>query len=232
MKRSTESSSGTITYTPYGYTPLVPLEVGFNGEYRSIFGLYVLGKGYRYYSPSLGRFMAPDTLSPFSEGGLNPYAYCQSDPVNHLDPSGHIAKRVYNYVSGKYSASKLKRKLEYISELTPSDHPLSKATTFSKREYKALENHLTDTISFSERLKDALQSCNHRDELKSLSPLNTKDRQPTTLKRTLDIDALGLRMESANEYLQHLRQFQQVRIGGKQRFASPKFIRDPSSLSD
>lgn len=52
---------------------------------------YPLGNGYRTYVPSLMRFIAPDECSPFDEGGINPYAYCAADPINHLDPSGHIA---------------------------------------------------------------------------------------------------------------------------------------------
>ncbi|NLA01594.1 hypothetical protein GTA07_14335 [Rhodococcus hoagii] len=39
--------------------------------------------------PTLMRFSAPDSLSPFNEGGLNAYAYCGCDPINHEDPSGH-----------------------------------------------------------------------------------------------------------------------------------------------
>jgi hypothetical protein len=34
------------------------------------------------------RFLSPDQLSPFGWGGLNAYAYCAGDPVNHSDPSG------------------------------------------------------------------------------------------------------------------------------------------------
>ena len=34
------------------------------------------------------RFISPDTLSPFLEGGINTYAYCQNDPVNAQDPTG------------------------------------------------------------------------------------------------------------------------------------------------
>jgi len=36
----------------------------------------------------LMRFNSPDKLSPFGEGGLNTYSYCQGDPVNRVDPSG------------------------------------------------------------------------------------------------------------------------------------------------
>ena len=40
------------------------------------------------------RFLAPDDVSPFSTGGLNAYAYCSDDPVNHSDPTGHSLMKV------------------------------------------------------------------------------------------------------------------------------------------
>ena len=51
---------------------------------------YLLGNGYRMYLPELMRFSAPDSWSPFGKGGVNPYAYCEADPINHADPSGHF----------------------------------------------------------------------------------------------------------------------------------------------
>lgn len=36
------------------------------------------------------RFHRPDSMSPMGAGGLNCYAYCGGDPVNHTDPSGHM----------------------------------------------------------------------------------------------------------------------------------------------
>lgn len=53
------------------------------------FSYYLLGQGYRAYSPLLMRFNNPDDLSPFGRGGLNAYAYCVGDPVNLVDPDGH-----------------------------------------------------------------------------------------------------------------------------------------------
>lgn len=35
------------------------------------------------------RFISPDNLSPFSRGGCNSYAYCEGDPINYIDHSGH-----------------------------------------------------------------------------------------------------------------------------------------------
>ena len=53
-------------------------------------GLYYLNA--RYYSPELRRFISPDDtayLDSESVDGLNLYAYCNNDPVNRIDPSGH-----------------------------------------------------------------------------------------------------------------------------------------------
>lgn len=65
--------------------------LGFNGELcEPLTGHYLLGNGYRAYNPILMRFNSPDSLSPFAEGGINAYTYCQGDPLNKLDPTGHI----------------------------------------------------------------------------------------------------------------------------------------------
>ena len=48
----------------------------------------------RYYSPELCRFISPDDveyLDPESVNGLNLYCYCNNDPINKCDPTGHIA---------------------------------------------------------------------------------------------------------------------------------------------
>ncbi|WP_418949188.1 RHS repeat-associated core domain-containing protein [Pseudomonas asiatica] len=85
------------TYSAYGYhqtaLPGQPL-LGFNGEpFETASKTYLLGNGYRVYSPRLMRFNSPDSLSPFSAGGINCYCFCRDDPVNHTDPDGHMYKR-------------------------------------------------------------------------------------------------------------------------------------------
>ncbi|WP_143496914.1 RHS repeat-associated core domain-containing protein, partial [Pseudomonas sp. Irchel s3a18] len=78
----------------------VPMQstLGFNGEIREDqHGWYLLGKGYRAYNPHLRRFHSPDSFSPFGSGGVNPYLYCVSDPINHIDPTGHAALQQYAY---------------------------------------------------------------------------------------------------------------------------------------
>lgn len=66
------------------------LQLAFNGVVCEPAGGYLLGNGYRLYSPVLRRFCSPDNLSPFKDGGINAYVYCKAEPTNASDPSGHI----------------------------------------------------------------------------------------------------------------------------------------------
>ncbi len=47
--------------------------------------------GARYYNPKLGRFITADTIvqSPGNPQTLNRYTYCNNNPVNNIDPTGH-----------------------------------------------------------------------------------------------------------------------------------------------
>lgn len=65
--------------------------IGLNGEYLDpILNNYYLGNGYRAYNPTTMQFNAPDDMSPFGHGGINPYMYCSGDPINNTDPTGHF----------------------------------------------------------------------------------------------------------------------------------------------
>lgn len=77
-------------YTPYGFDKTTAL-LGFCGQRRELFsGFYLLGNGYRAYSPRTMRFGSPDSFSPFGKGSINAYAYCGGDPINRSDPTGHF----------------------------------------------------------------------------------------------------------------------------------------------
>ena len=88
----------SFNYTAFGDRPIedaMDILASFNGEHRdSRTGVYLLGNGYRGYSPVLMRFQAPDSASPFGAGGLNAYMYCAGDPVNFNDPTGHAPWRL------------------------------------------------------------------------------------------------------------------------------------------
>lgn len=98
------------TYTPFGYTPdaIKGFLIAFNGEpLEQRNRHYLLGNGYRAYNPILMRFNSPDNLSPFRAGGLNSYAYCNADPMNNIDPTGH--EGIFKKIAGKFfwSAEKI-----------------------------------------------------------------------------------------------------------------------------
>lgn len=81
-------------YSAYGHDPSLragEMALSFNGErIEPAIECYLLGNGYRIYNPILMRFISTDSLSPFDEGGINPYGYCLGDPVNNTDSSGHV----------------------------------------------------------------------------------------------------------------------------------------------
>ncbi|WP_438281106.1 RHS repeat-associated core domain-containing protein [Pseudomonas alabamensis] len=81
----------THAYLAYGFSTTIQTAenlIGFNGEHPHPFTtLYILGP--RAYDTQLMRFISPDSLSPFGDGGINTYAYCSGDPVNRTDPTGH-----------------------------------------------------------------------------------------------------------------------------------------------
>lgn len=88
----TGNESVQFRYTPYGFRSETSALPGYTGEIIDpITGWYFLGNGYRVYNPVLMRFHSPDSLSPFGEGGLNPYTYCDGDPINYSDPTGHMS---------------------------------------------------------------------------------------------------------------------------------------------
>jgi RHS repeat-associated protein len=84
-----------LHYTPYGFVSSAASgfpSIGFNGQWRDpVTGWYHLGNGYRVYNPVLMRFHTPDAWSPFTSGEVNGYAYCSGDPINFVDPSGHLS---------------------------------------------------------------------------------------------------------------------------------------------
>lgn len=84
-------------YCPYGYAKGKPSErtsTGFAGETLLIAEKYLIGS-FRLFDPVIMRFHSPDSLSPFARGGINTYSYCENDPINHADPSGHFRIRSF-----------------------------------------------------------------------------------------------------------------------------------------
>lgn len=115
INHSRREGAHNLAYTAYGYSPTA-LVMGFTGQgYDSVTNCYLLGNGYRAFSPRLARFYSVDSLSPFTKHTHNAYAYCLGDLVNHHDPSGHMWRRANNIWSGV--TSKLKKpRILYINK--------------------------------------------------------------------------------------------------------------------
>ncbi len=61
------------------------IPIGYTGQrYDTELGLYHYKA--RYFHPGLGRFLQPDPVG--YKAGMNLYAYCSNDGLNHTDPDG------------------------------------------------------------------------------------------------------------------------------------------------
>jgi RHS repeat-associated protein len=107
-----------LAYSPYGhrhaesgFTSLL----GYNGERPDpVTGHYLLGKGYRAFNPALMRFNSPDSWSPFGKGGLNSYAYCNGNPTNFEDSTGHFPNPI-NFILRTIARKKLYKEVNTVS---------------------------------------------------------------------------------------------------------------------
>lgn len=86
-------------YTPYGTLARNEgtnvTNYKFTGKELDSTGLYYYGA--RYYDPEIGRFITADTVvpSPFNPQSLNRYSYCDNNPLNYVDPTGHWSWRSF-----------------------------------------------------------------------------------------------------------------------------------------
>jgi RHS repeat-associated protein len=88
----------------------------FNGKELDDTGLYYYGA--RYYDPSIGRFLEPDTTVPeLSTQALNRYSYVLNNPLKYIDPDGHSPAGSHVRLLGEedYLRAEMKSKLELQS---------------------------------------------------------------------------------------------------------------------
>ena len=87
----TEEIGDTDFYNEIAYT---------GGIYDESTSLYYLNA--RYYNPEDARFITQDTYrGEINEpSSLHLYAYCDNNPINYVDPSGHIATYIVGAVIG------------------------------------------------------------------------------------------------------------------------------------
>jgi len=73
----------------------------------------------RYYDPETGRFISQDTYRGEGEVFWNLYMYCDGDPVNRNDPTGHIAKKARKIVV--IAKKKVTKKVTYYDKEVKTD---------------------------------------------------------------------------------------------------------------
>ena len=85
---------GTQGYYPFGETRYTTDTLFTDRLYtgqQQIAGLGLYNYKARDYDPALGRFISADSVTPGGPQGLNRYSYTSNNPVNHADPTGHMA---------------------------------------------------------------------------------------------------------------------------------------------
>jgi len=103
------ATTDTFQYGPYGellnHTGISATPFQYNGQYGIMNdgnGLYYMRA--RYYNPEIKRFISRDSVlgDLINPKKLNRYAFCQSNPIKFVDPSGHdivIDDNQYNYLT-------------------------------------------------------------------------------------------------------------------------------------
>jgi len=81
-------------YGPWGDTHVTsgaqPTDINFTGQRLDATGL--LDYNARKYNQGVARFIGADSILPnkYDSEGINRYSYVTNNPVNYIDPSGHL----------------------------------------------------------------------------------------------------------------------------------------------
>ncbi|MBX3038234.1 MAG: hypothetical protein KF758_15085 [Anaerolineales bacterium] len=87
-------------YLPFGGTRQLPnqptsglTDYGYTGQRNLDADLGLMDYKFRFYSPTLGRFILPDNVvpNPANPQHYNRYSYVNNRPINFNDPTGHFA---------------------------------------------------------------------------------------------------------------------------------------------
>ena len=137
-------------YSPFGTinisTAVVENNLRFPGQYYDAeTGLHY--NWHRYYDPATGRYLTPDPIG--LAGGINPFVYAESNPINNIDPWGlqTIAdKQFYNPLNagGGYGGAAVGTAITATALLKTINKWLNEST----------ENHDSDPCSNEDSLDD------------------------------------------------------------------------------
>ena len=91
-------------------------DIKFTGATLDNSGTYYLGS--RHYDPNTGRFLQQDTFKGdvYSPWTQNLYTYTSNNPVNYVDPTGHIVEEALEFIGGVIGKRMMGRKGEKIGK--------------------------------------------------------------------------------------------------------------------
>jgi RHS repeat-associated protein len=96
VTNSSQTVTGSVNFEAFGQvagstgSSASPTMYAGDWGYRNDGDAGLMHVGARYYDAQVGRFITRDTV--LSE---HPYLYCEHDPVNAVDPSGHFVVKVW-----------------------------------------------------------------------------------------------------------------------------------------
>ena len=184
--------------------------VGYSGYlYDALAANYILGNGYRSYSPGMMRFLSPDSMSPFGRGGRNAYAYCAGNPVGRIDPDGRFWDSALTVKSAKFkvNSSNIRR---YMKPATRIERPHVKVATFTAEFQDQFDATPTGQLSLQK-----MTGFEGMAEVKAMilyrSMKNAKRAYVALAVHELVIDSRGMFPEQENEVLRMLEKLRGVR---------------------
>ncbi|MCW8274797.1 RHS repeat-associated core domain-containing protein [Pseudomonas sp. PCH199] len=209
------AQNNAIAYTPYGDSPMGDdprSQLRFNGECQELItGYYPLGNGYRMYSPRLGRFLIPDSLSPFGAGWLNAYAYCECDPINRVDPTGHawgFLKEI-----GRGLGLRTSNKAKFANTFNADYGQLSSSRLFAndalKKAAKLGEPRQIDSLIYNKKMNTLQHHRNVKNDKFSFTSITNisseaKQLSPEILTSITPIENLQRTSRSTYEYVNRI----------------------------
>ncbi|WP_081742218.1 RHS repeat-associated core domain-containing protein [Pseudomonas sp. FGI182] len=230
----------SAAYSPYGYlnSEKTSALIAFNGQWLdSLLQVYALGNGYRIYSPACQRFNSPDDLSPNDRGGLNSYTYCEGDPINFSDPSGHARlglggvklaiksrENPKTFIKDVHHLKLYDKKSELLSkqrQLTKGIKRDSTSLVNQRRELPSLEQAATKAGRDFEPLRPDPNEWADKRRIRAMNAYLIRERQEVRSRYllalnnekflSLNITKQYIKLEKTNEEIKKLRDF--IRLG-------------------